>query len=305
MNNIINEYYSLDVVGIIKITEKVYRIKSKDNKYFCLKYIDKNYEGIFSNLSLLNLDSFIIPYLNKYNSYITLYENNYFYIVDWYNDETVLVKEMRMKFFIDEIIKLHKASLYNLNINRGHFEDIFLELEKSIIEEESDLEYYLSKIEKKEYKSPSEWLFLLNNNRFKNALNKARDYLNKLKENIKELSEFRLCLNYLNFDFNNIIIKQKKIIGIEKIKKGSLVNDLFDIFEKSFNNSIDVTLYFKYYFDEIKLLDYEKYWFLVLIFIPQIEYINIDEIDKIIEITKIIYKINVSESIEKILIENN
>ena len=208
-----------------------------------------------------------------------------------------------MKFFIEEIIKLHNKSLYNININKGHFEDIFLDLEKSIIEEEKDLEYYLEKIEKKEYKSPSEWLFLLNNNRFKYALDKSKGYLKNFKECVKDLTEFRLCLNYLNFSFNNIIIKYKKIIGIEKIKKGSLINDLFDIFNKSFSNSIDITIYFKYYFNEIKLLEYEKYWLLILIFIPQIEYRNIDEISKIVEITKIIYKINVCESIEKILIE--
>ena len=305
MNNILNEFYSINVVGIIKVTDKVYRIKTKDNRYYCLKFIDEDYEGIFSNLSLLDLNSFVIPYLNKYNSYISIYEEKKFYLIDWYNDEPYLVKEMRMKFFVDEIIKLHSKSLYNLNINKGHFEDIFIELERSILEEENDLEYYLKNIEKKEYKSPSEWLFLLNNNRFKEVLNKTRNYLKLFKESIKELSEFRLCLNYLNFDFNNIIIKHKKIIGIEKIKKGSLVNDLFDIFDKSFSNSVDVTIYIKHYFNEIKLLDYEKYWLLILIFIPQIEYSNNDEITKIIDITKIIYKINVSESIEKILMENN
>lgn len=303
MNDFIKNYYSIDVVGIIKITEKVFRIKSKDNKYYSLKFINDDYENIFSNLSLIELTSFVIPYLNKYGTYISNFNNKNCYLLDWYNDETILVKEMRMKFFIEEIIKLHNKSLYNININKGHFEDIFLDLEKSIIEEEKDLEYYLEKIEKKEYKSPSEWLFLLNNNRFKYALDKSKGYLKNFKECVKDLTEFRLCLNYLNFSFNNIIIKYKKIIGIEKIKKGSLINDLFDIFNKSFSNSIDITIYFKYYFNEIKLLEYEKYWLLILIFIPQIEYRNIDEISKIVEITKIIYKINVCESIEKILIE--
>jgi hypothetical protein len=256
-------------------------------------------------LSLLNLDTFLIPYLNKNGSYITKINDDNFYLSEWYDDEPILVKEIRMKFFIEEIIKLHEKSLFNLKLNKGHFEDIFIDLERIINEEKNDLEYYLSQIEKKEYKSPSEWLFLLNNNRFKEVLNKTRNYLKLFKESIKELSEFRLCLNYLNFDFNNIIIKHKKIIGIEKIKKGSLVNDLFDIFDKSFSNSVDVTIYIKNYFNEIKLLDYEKYWLLILIFIPQIEYSNNDEITKIIDITKIIYKINVSESIEKILMENN
>ena len=182
MNDFIKNYYSIDVVGIIKITEKVFRIKSKGNKYYSLKFINDDYENIFSNLSLIELTSFVIPYLNKYGTYISNFNNKNCYLLDWYNDETILVKEMRMKFFIEEIIKLHNKSLYNININKGHFEDIFLDLEKSIIEEEKDLEYYLEKIEKKEYKSPSEWLFLLNNNRFKYALDKSKGYLRNFKE---------------------------------------------------------------------------------------------------------------------------
>ena len=80
---------------------------------------------------------------------------------------------------------------------------------------------------------------------------------------------------------------------------------MFDLYIKSFKNSIDITLYFKKYFDKISLLNYEKYWFLSLIFIPQIEYKNIDEIGKIIEITSLIYQLNISEELEKILMQNN
>ena len=57
MNDFIKNYYSIDVVGIIKITEKVFRIKSKDNKYYSLKFINDDYENIFSNLSLIELTS--------------------------------------------------------------------------------------------------------------------------------------------------------------------------------------------------------------------------------------------------------
>ena len=281
MNELLNKYYSLDIIGIIKINDKLFRIKTKENKYYCIKYIEKDNDNIFSNLSLLNINSFVIPYINNYGSYISNHNDKYFYLIDWYNDEPVLVKEIRMKFFIEELIKLHQKSMYNLNINKGHFE------------------------ERKEYKSPSEWLFLLNNNKFRNSLNKAKEYLKKFKNTINDLNEIRISLNYLNFDFHNIIIKHQKIIGIDKIKKGSIINDLYDIFNKSFTYSIDIALYFKLYFKEIKLLDYEIYWFLTLIMIPFNEYNNYNEIDKIIEITKMIYKINVSDNIEKILLENN
>ena len=111
MNNVIKENYNLNIIAIIKITNKVYRLKTKDNKFYCLKHIENDDTSIFSNLSLLNLDTFLIPYLNNNGSYITKINDDNFYLSEWYDDEPILVKEIRMKFFIEEtyiVKKLYK-----------------------------------------------------------------------------------------------------------------------------------------------------------------------------------------------------
>lgn len=304
MNKIIKDNYDLDIIGVIKITDKVYRLKTKENKYFCLKYIENNDESIFAHLSLINLSSFSIPIKNKNKTYITNINDQYYFLTPWYEDEMLQVKEISLKFFFDELIKLHKKSMYDSKINKGYFEEIFLKLEKEINEEEIELNDYLSNIEKLEYKSPSEWLFIMNNNRFKEAINKSKEYLSKFKESIKELDTIRVSLVYLNFDFTNILVKEEKMIGIEKIKLAPFIFDIKDLFDKSYNLSIDILMYFKLYFKEIKLLDYEKYWLLSLLSLPLIDYSYKKEIDKIINISKINYHINRSFEIEKLIKEN-
>ena len=301
MNNYLKEYYNLDVLGIIKITKKLYRIKTKDNKYYAFKYIDDINEGVFAHLSILDIDSFCLPIKNINGNYISKIDNDSFILLDWYDDELILAKELRLKFYFEELIKLHQISSYETKINKGYFEDIFLELEKKIDEEENDINYLLINIEKKEYKSPSEWLFLLNNIKFREALEKARKHLNKFKELVKDIDTIKVSLNYLNFDFSNVFIKDKKIIGIEKMKQTPIVYDVIDIFDKSYNLSIDIIMYLRLYFNEISLLDFEKEWLLAMVQIPFIEINNKNEIDQIIEFSKTLYRLNRCLDLEKLL----
>lgn len=301
MNNILKKLYDLDVIGVIKVTNKVYRIKTKDNKHYGLKHLDDNNESVFAFLCILNISSFCIPIKNNEGNYITKINDENFYLMPWYDDEMLLAKEIKLRFYIEELIKLHNYSSYDTKINTGYFEDIFLELEKMIIEEENDINTYLSMIEKKEYKSPSEWLFLLNNNKFYAAINKSKDHLNKFRELVKEMDTIRVSLNYLNFNFDNILVKDKKIIGIEKIKSAPIIYDIKDLFDKSYNLSIDFIMYIKMYLKENSLLDYEKEWLLTMTSIPFIDYSNHNEIGNIIDLSKIIYRINRSDDLEKIL----
>ena len=301
MNDILNKYYNLDVIGIIKVTNKLYRIKTKDNKYYGFKHLDDNNESIFAFLCMLNLHSFCIPIKNNVGTYITKVNNDYFYLMNWYEEELILAKEIKLKFYIEELTKLHSLSSYDTKINKGYFEEIFIELEKMIDEEENDINVYLSLIEKKEYKSPSEWLFLMNNNIFLNSINKSKEHLNNFKKLVKDMDTIRVSLNYINFDFSNILIKEKKILGIEKMKSAPIVYDLKDLFDKSYNLSIDFIMYIKMYLKEFELMEYEKEWLLTMVYIPFIDNNKKNEIDNIMELSKIIYRINRSIDLEKIL----
>ena len=66
LNEAILDNYNLEVIGIIKVSSKVYRIKTKDNKYYCLKHRENNDESIFAHLSILNINSFSLPLKNNF-----------------------------------------------------------------------------------------------------------------------------------------------------------------------------------------------------------------------------------------------
>ena len=125
--------------------------------------------------------------------------------------------------------------------------------------------------------------------------------MDRFRELVKKMDTIRVSLNYLNFNFDNILVKDKKIIGIEKIKSAPIVYDIKDLFDKSYNLSIDFIMYIKMYLKENNLLDYEKEWLLTMTSIPFIDYSNHNEIGNIIDLSKIIYRINRSDDLEKIL----
>ena len=101
-----------------------------------------------------------------------------------------------------------------------------------------------------------------------------------------------------------MVILNSMIIGIEKMKIGPLINDLKDIFDKSYHLSVDILMYLKIYFKNVKLYDYEKEWLLTLVSIPFINYEPKEEVDEIIDLTKTIYHLNRGLELEKILNEN-
>ena len=127
MNNTLKENYDLEFIGIIKVTNKIYRIKTKDNKYYCFKHLDDNNESIFAHVCILNLSAFCLPIKNNKGNYITKVNDDYFYLLKWYENEMVLAKEIKLKFYIDELINLHKVSSYDMKINKGYFEEIFID----------------------------------------------------------------------------------------------------------------------------------------------------------------------------------
>ena len=74
MKKIIEENYGIKCIAFIKITNRVFRIKS-DKQDYVLKYIDRNVnESIFAHLAVLNTSRFVLPLKNKQGSYLTNYD---------------------------------------------------------------------------------------------------------------------------------------------------------------------------------------------------------------------------------------
>ena len=95
MKQLIYDFYDLEIDVIIKLSNDVYKLKTKQGEYV-LKYLEntENIDALYSRLFLLNISSFAIPLVNKNGDYLTSYNNRYFQISLFYNDETISAKDL-------------------------------------------------------------------------------------------------------------------------------------------------------------------------------------------------------------------
>lgn len=300
MKELIKELYNINTISFIKLSDKCYRIKSNENDYV-LKYVDNiNIDAIIEKLSILNIDSFLFPIMNIYGEYLSRYNENKFLIYEWLKEEKVILKDLKLKFYLEELSNLHNKTFYTIKVNENFFKDTYEYIGKKIDEVELKIENYMSIIEKNDYKSPSKWLFLLNYPLYMDAINKANKSLEKFKEMSYSKNTIRMAFTYKNFDYHHIFLKEQKIIGIDSMELSPPVYDIFYSLATLDDISVDMKNYYKKYFKSFILDDYEKEWLYALLYIPKIE-INNDEVVNIINISSSLnYIRNSNEMIEMI-----
>ena len=305
MKNLIKKMYGIDFKAMIKIAPLVYKLKTERGN-FILKYIDNpDVDNIYARLSMLRLESFSVPIKNVYGHYITLHENRYFEIDDFYEDEPVVAKDIRVRFYLRALANLHNQSFFSLRVRKGFFEESIEFIENLINQASSDLENNIRFIERLDYKSPSQWLFLLNNQLFYQALYDAKRHLDSFKDKTKEKTMLRVSLNYLNFDYSHIIVKSNKIISTHKMIIGPPIYDLKHLFDKSFHGSIDISSFFEEYLKKFHLYEYEKEWLMALMLIPIIDFRGQDEVEKIVNITNSVHHLKNAREIGRILADTD
>jgi len=308
MKQTINDLYNINPEIIIKISEKVFRIKANGQDYI-LKYLDdnNNLETAYSRLKILNIDSFVIPLINNYEQYISAYNDKYFELALYYPDEMIKAKDMRLKFFLEEIATLHNKSQYYMRVNDGFFEETYDYIYELLDNAKKELDEYLFSIEALDYKSPSQWLLLMNNQMFYKAIDDAKSHMDKFRDLTKELSQLRVALVYQNFDYSHILLKSNKIIGTQKISIAPPIYDIKYLFDYSFIGAIDLTGFIKNYLSSFSLLEYEKEWLLGLLFIPSFNFKALEgykEVEAIVAITRSIQHFRNAFELSKLLTED-
>lgn len=301
MKDIIYDLYNIEVLSFIKISEKVYKIKSNEKDY-AMKYIDQsNLESIIEKLKILKINNFVYPIKNKYNRYVSNNEEVNFMVLPWIDEENVLIKDLKLKFFLDALAELHNRSFYTIRVNESFFNETYDFIANKIDKVEEYLESYMSEIERIDYKSPSQWLFVLNYPIYIEAIKKANDSLEKFKEKSENKNSIRMAFTYNDFDYKHIILKEEKILGIENIELSPPIYDVYYTFNSLNEISVDIKLYYEKYFKKFILDDYEKEWLLSLLYIPQIENLSIDEVNNIKQVISSLNYIRNSEDIAKLI----
>lgn len=301
MKEIIKELYGIEVITFIKVSDKVYKIKS-DKGDFALKYIEQNsLDTVVEKLLMLKIDFFVYPLKNIYNQYNSSFEGINFVIFPWLEEDIVVMKDLKLKFFLSSLAQLHNKSFYTIKVNGSFFDETYDFIANKIDTITKYIDEYMSKIERLDYKSPSQWLFLLNYPIYISALDKANKHLESFRDKTENKNSVRMALTYNSFDYKHVILKQEKILGIENVELTSPVYDVFYTFMSLNEMSVDIKMYYEKYFNSFILDEYEKDWLLSLLYIPYINNLSFEEVNNIREVTNSLNYIRNCEDIAKLI----
>lgn len=303
MNDILKEYYNIDVITIIYISSSTYKVKAKQGTYF-LKYVKTpELDTIINKLEMLHIKTFDYILKNNYNTYVSSYENIKFILSSFIEEDYIDAKEIKMKNFITKITDLHSKSFFTMEVNKNFFTETYEFIENKLIDVNNYIEDLVMKIEKEDYKSPFEWILIMNYSYLKKCMDKSYDYLEKFKKSCEDKTSIRMVLAYLNFDYSHILVKKEKIISIENMVNAPPIFDIYDMIDKGYNSNFDLSSNVELYHKSFPLQEYEKYWLLSLLFIPKANFSSYSEVEQIGNLIEVLEYCNCVERIEKILIK--
>ena len=200
IQKLIQTKYDLEVIGLIQLSPKVYKVKTKQG-FYCVKIIqDKKLENAYQHIQTLHLHHFISIIKNKEDHYFTPYQDKFIYLMPYLVYKNAIQKELKIKMYYQIIAYLHKKSFFIQSEDVSFFERQKEDLLSLIQIRKDEFERMMKEFEFKKYKAPSGWMLVLNYYRIIEFLNQSRYYLSRYFESVKEKKEIRLSLIIQNFD---------------------------------------------------------------------------------------------------------
>lgn len=289
MKQAILDSYGIDAIGFIKVSNRVYKVKTKET-FYALKIVQsQEIEVSYEHVRTLHLQCFVDVIKNKNRTVLTKYEDCYFYLMPWLENDQVVMKEIKLKYYFECLAYIHNNSFFNYSVSHNYFDQQIEDITKIINERE---QYYLSimaNYEAMQQRTPSGWIFVLNYYRIGEALQKAKNYLEKYTEYIQDKDTIRLSMVYNNFNYQHILMGERQLIAIDKVDIDICIYDIYNMYQKVPELLFDLDGISMYYLSKVKLLPEEKLLLSCLLcIVPYIE-LEKDEIRNIVKISRLLY----------------
>ncbi len=295
----IHDYYSIHVIGFIKINDGVLKLKTDQGKYY-LKFVDnQNLEKHYHSLCALRLPQFVSVIINHQHHYLTVYKERYFYVMKALEEDSGIVDDMKLKFYFECLAHLHQHSFFYHQVSDCFFKEQYQHLKQTIQERMIYYQDLMKRFETLKFRSPSGWMLVLNYYRIDETLKNAYFYLDQYCKLIENKKEIRLALTYNHFDFHHVYFKERKLISIDHLKIDFCVYDLYHLYQNH-----PQLLYYQdclcdHYLKHVELCDSEIRLLQCLLSIVPIVVLSQDEVYNVIQMSYFLDYLNAVKEINK------
>lgn len=232
-------------IGKIKIVNDEYVLKKKK------KDINYLYQRLESN------DFYNFPEL--------IDEDDIFYKYKFIEE----IRKVNIEDTLELLGILHSKTSEEKLINKERYEEVYLKLNENLLYLKKYYEDFISKIELKDYFSPSEYLFIRNVSKLLGTLKFCEDEINKWKKLTENKNYERVSVIHNNPSLKHSLIgKEKVLINFDDYKIDSPVIDLYK-FYKNEGFNFEVLNKFDVYEKHYKLSEEEYVLFRILITLPR------------------------------------
>lgn len=289
MKDVILKNYDLHVIGEIKLSSHVFKLKCHEG-YFVVKITSqKSLQNMYDLVETLNLSCFVHIIPNLHHEYLTIYQHQYLYLMPFIESGSQHLKEMKIQFYFETLAYLHEHSFYDMKVNQQYFHTLEKDILKVINERFQYYEKMIESYENEVYRSPSQWMLVMNYYRIYEALALAKQYLSQYMNCIQECHSIRICLTYKNFDYQHISLKHKCLISLDYMEMDLPIYDIFDMYQKIPDILFDLDCLSQSYLKKFELRKEEKLLLCCLMNIVPIIQFEHDEIDNIIKLSRLLY----------------
>lgn len=293
MFKFLSTQYSFEDLSEIKISKRVIRVNTNHGKFIIKQVEDDSLDKLFLRLSIMHLKSFALPLRGRNNLFVQEENDNYYLVYNYYPDESLLGYDLKLSFYIKELANLHSNSYLSLNANDHFLESTLNYLDEQIKHLSDALLARIEVIERNDYHSPNDWYFLMNYQKFASSLEEASRHVLNLENIVKENKGLRLSLTYQNFAFSHILLKQEKIISIEKMAYNFAPVDLVNLISNLKLESLNIVPFIEEYLKINPLNDYEKEYLMANLYIFEYHRYNdtLEDLNHLIGISKYLDKV--------------
>lgn len=286
--------YNIDYNSLLKLSDKTYKILT-DNRYYLIKEVDDfSLDSVYRRLLISKVNFILFPLRGKNENYVQLDDDKKYVIFPFYEDEKISANDLKCDLFIKFLGDLHLKTAIEIDINNSFLETTLNYLDESIKKISDKINARMEVIERSDYHSPNDWYFLMHFNILNSSLEKASKHVLNFENDVKDAKSLRLSLTYQNFDFNHILLKDEKIISLEKINYNISSYDLYDFISKVSTYNISINNLIKSYLNINPLNEYEKEYLLAVLYIfNYVRYENmLDDLSFLIDLVNYIEKID-------------